>query len=80
MLQGIHKALCKGEGIHTPVKECVNIAAFVAPGKQAIQLPEVNITVVIPAKAFIQIVVPGYCIELPITKIQGWNCLLLICR
>lgn len=57
MFQGLHEALSKLVGVYTSPEKSVDIRAFIAPCEQAIQIPQVYITIGIPAKALVRAII-----------------------
>ena len=49
----LNKIVCTNR----PIKEAINVAAFVCTGEQVMQLKEVDVTAIISAKTFVFVIV-----------------------
>jgi hypothetical protein len=56
-----------GDGLYkigttsTSVKESIDVTGLICSSEEVIKSPEINVTLIIPTKRFIAIILPGNC-------------------
>jgi hypothetical protein len=58
---------------HRPFKKAINVAALIGASEQIVQLPQINVSIVISAKTLVFVKIPHNGGHLLISKKNCWN-------